>query len=189
MISRKFTLLLLAFLPLFFWSCSSDDDGSGSGPNFIEFKLNDRQVRINDYGTGQGVISATLLNLQDISAYTLVSSYTRVWGNENIGVHFSISSKEPLGIRTYPVDGSTVEGLLNYPTYSFVEVGKNTMAARSEYTTGTIELTSFEAVIGGVVEGTFHFDNIVEVSETFDVISSNHTISEGRFRLTIDRIE
>lgn len=180
------TACLIAILML--TGCSDDDDSS-SGRDFIEFKLDDRSIRITDHGTGQGTSSAVLQNLDDLNSYSLITSYFRVSGSDNFGVHFTMTSREPLTTGEFTVDGSTSEGLFTFPTFSFAEIGSNTFGARSQNTTGIISISSINPVVNGVVEGSFSFDNIVQLDDGFNVLSEGHRITEGRFRVTIDQIE
>jgi hypothetical protein len=55
-------------------------------------------------------------------------------------------------------------------------------------TDGNLIFTRFENVEGGVAEGSFSFSNIVFKDSRGNVLSENHTLSEGKFKLTVHQL-
>ena len=70
------------------------------------------------------------------------------------------------------------------PLFVFTETSSN--GYTSNYNSScTLEFTRIETFKGGKVEGVFSFLNVDLIDKDANVISSNHTLTDGKFSFTV----
>ena len=56
----------------------------------------------------------------------------------------------------------------------------------SSTSTGNINITRFDTVSGGKVEGTFSFSDLNYQDASGNLVSTNHQLTEGKFSVVVD---
>lgn len=175
---KHFFLLLLSVSLLLFVACN-DEKVDPDGP-FIEFTIDGTQYRINStpdaIAGSHSAIYATALPLRLLTNVFLSTTNDKV-----SGVTFGMRVNGPFRIQAY--DSVTVASGVQFVA---TLPDKNTFVLDPLNGIGSIELTAVDSVSGGVFTGTFQFSNLTLQNENQQKISTGHTLTEGRFRITLN---
>jgi hypothetical protein len=183
----KTSLLLYAFLSLLLVSSckEKEDDASPNDPqeDFIEFKIDGTQYRINQTGyTATGASTAEFIDKPDLPNYHLSVLFVSPAGATSRSVLMGMGEPTPLTLKTYhnlPIQGQTIVFLTLLPnSFSYV------MHHGSE---ATLTLAHLDKAKGSKVEGTFSIDRLDYKNANHDVVSSNHKLTDGKFKVTVNQ--
>ncbi len=155
-----------------------------SNGEYIEFTISGQQYSFTSSGSGNTLLA-------DASAHLVDMGFQK-------GLIFRFIRMSPLGVVgfsahdiNYPMANQyTISGDPNQmKPYNPSEFGF-IMEDQSQYnfttaTTGSFEFTSIDSVAGGIVEGTIQLTNLDFTDENGDVISTGHTLSNGKFKVII----
>jgi len=170
-------------------SCQKEDATSPAIPpivngEYIEFRIDGHQYKITGSAAG-GTVNA------DAAAMLFDSGFQK-------GLVFRFVNMDPLQMvgftvydLTFPMGNQYTISADPYQTnpYNPSEFGF-IMEDERQYifslaTTGSFEFTSIDSVVGGIVEGIMQLTNLDLTDENGDVISSGHTLTNGKFRVII----
>lgn len=159
------------------------NSGTTTG-NYIEFKIDGVQYRMDESftNTSDFVIGAARHNQLD-SLYWLSVVFGHSTSDEGATFEIYDSSsitKSAYTIHPYnPAVSTFLEGVFTYimPTGNqYITTGD---------VTGTVNFTKIDTVLGQPAEGTFSFNNLELWDEDQDVLSTGHTLTDGKFKTVI----
>lgn len=176
--------LVFAVVLLLFTGCKKEEEPKviTNGRGFIQFKLDGKQYRIDDIGTG----SLTFIKDSSIklNAIDVIISSVRL----NVGAVAFIGVNSPQEIQEkYAYNSAELDGY--GPTFSFrpdFSEEKYFIANISTNSTGNVEYTQ---IVGNKqVAGKFSFKNVKYYDyESDKELSENHTITDGSFSLDVSK--
>jgi hypothetical protein len=145
---------------------------------YVEFKMNNTLNRLG--GSQEQVVSAVVFHDSPNFLYQLVIS---VNATPNVrSFTLQVGSGQTLEAKNY-VRSMTNPGV-EIRQVVFVTPQLNTYAPAIN-TPGNIQLTRLERQPGGYIEGTFAFANMDYRDKNVNMLSSNHALTEGKFRVKV----
>ncbi len=175
-------LLLLILLST---GCYKIDD-QDSGRDFIQLSIDEEEnvYRIELEMTTAADIYAEYSEIPELPAYQFTMTFKGILDQQESEARLVLKSSMPFSSGPY-VLSNTTEGLLYFPSFRFSPSPYETYSINNA-SSGTISLTGFEGTEPGQkVEGTFNFSRVQLRDQQNNIISSEHTILQGRFRATI----
>lgn len=160
--------------------CTKDDDELILY-NKVRFKLDGVQYELNDYKN----VSATEFS-EDLSIpfYSFISSVGEVY-NPNIAT-ISIVSNSEIKQKKYIYNSYS---LPEYPTFQLISSDGISYMFEAHLSSATyntyINFVTLNKSIGSKVSGNFQFDHVAKLDKNGNLISAEHTITDGYFEVTV----
>lgn len=180
------------FLPLLIvttlFGCSSDETettpmtGNPTGEYFMEFKIDGQHYRMDENLLQLTITTAA--NGQASGSYYLAPGISNA--SDDSFMLFTIYDDAPITQMHYdfaPYTGAPGT-VFNPGTFAFNRSDGRQYQMGST-TTGAVDFTRLEIQPNGVLEGTFHFTNLRLIDEDGDQISTDHQLTDGRFRIAV----
>jgi len=173
-------VLGLMVLLIFATSCGKDRDGK----DFIEFELDGNFVRIESVGSTEGNINAKIAYVADRKLLSV--GYTGLYNGLASAGSFGFSQPDDFAAQSYSFDGTAPGGMLFYPSFIYV-FQTNEGYTLTPNGAGNITFTFYAGSnVGDVIEGTFNFTGVEKKDSGGNVVNPNLTLSNGRFKFTIE---
>ncbi len=197
--------LLLILVTNFLFSCSKDDETQPVGlspqqnnpqnPNspvvihgtdYIEFKLDGNPVSYNNFLVTPPALSigtANYSNMPSIPLYKLHGLFMSISGTPVSFVKLDISDSIPITTGQYSF--TNFSSVWRKAAFS-IGYSNGTFLFPEQTSVGYIEITRLDSVDEGKCEGTFSFSNLSLIDDDENILSGNHTLTEGKFSLTVN---
>ena len=178
--SNKANLVLLVLMALLLSACDKDRGGR----DFIEFVIDGEHIHIEKFETTKGNIVSQLI---DVGATRLLNiAFTGTVSSKPHGGALALSSNEEFAAKAYPFDGSEPGGLINFPTFYYLD-GDLTAYTLMPNGSGTISLTSYSGrASGALIEGTFSMTGVEKKLDSGEVVATGLNVTNGKFSVRLE---
>lgn len=183
-----FTITIILFTVLLIISTGCKKEEIDPGYDFIEFAIDEEEnvFRLEANPGGSNISSGNYLAIPEIPVYQFNFDFTAKDNNQNKQAMLIIKSNNPFLTGPYPLAGNTQHGMLYFPSFIFSPNVQNEYSL-SDVSGGNISLTRMGGTErGSKIEGTFNFSRVQLKDNNNNIISSEHTVTQGRFRITLE---
>ena len=154
----------------------------GVSTGYIEFKIDGEVFMIDDFNGNAGNGLVTFSNTPSLPLYQVVLTFytASTTGSDNITLQQI--SQSPLEVKDYVYSSFTVN-----ERPMFIQILPSLYGyIFSSTSTGNINITRFDTVSGGKVEGTLSFSDLNYQDASGNLVSTNHQLTEGKFSVVVD---
>jgi hypothetical protein len=199
------TIFLVSILGLtLFSSCNKDNETKPAGQNpnggsptypsptvlhgtdYVDFKLDGNQISMNNFSYTPPKLpigTASFASTPAIPLYQFIGMFM------NAGENFTASLLQLKDSVPFTLGVYSNNGMVNFNKYfsfSLITSDKKYYLPE-EQSYNTIEFTRIDTIDGGKVEGTFSLTKLFLTNEDEVIFSTNHSITEGKFSLTVNK--
>ena len=169
--------IIMLTCSLFFTSCKKDSSSPASN-NYIEFKIDGQQYRMeqNQESNGEFTTGAAQHSGPTFGKYGLIVAFGHSLSDEGAG--FTLIDAQKLTQPHYYF--TTVDG----GVFTYI-MPNSTQYISGATSTLTIDFSTIDTVAAGTLEGTFSATNLELQDEDGNTISTGHTLTDGKVRTII----
>lgn len=178
--SNKASIVLLILLTLILASCDKDRGDR----DFIEFVLDGEHIQIEKFETTKGNIVSQLIDVGESRLLNI--AFNGTVSSKPHGGALVLTRNEELAVNDYPFDGTEPGGLLTFPTFYYVN-GDLTTYSLMPHGSGTITLITYSGrASGALIEGTFSISGVEKTLNSGEVVATNLSVTNGKFRVRLE---
>jgi hypothetical protein len=156
------------------------------GTDFVEFKLDGAQISLNNFTYTPPVLSFGIASITSDPAhpffplYQLIGQFRSLPGSSISYIMMHLVDTIPINMSQYVFQGISAKHRFSV---SMITHEGNFLLPDANCIT-TVEFSKLDTIDGGKVEGTFSMSNLNLQDDDENLISGNHSITDGRFSLT-----
>jgi hypothetical protein len=162
--------------------------------DFIEFKIDGKLIHIDKKDPlWQSIYTQMDNESANPKFFKALGMKTGFTGGGTFSLVLMDISNSVVPEKTYSIKaGSPIQPLIlafSYTSSEHIEYTTTIKESEQNFRTdGNLVLTRFENIEGGIAEGTFNFSNIALKDFKGKVITENHKLTDGRFKLTVNKL-